>query len=170
MLDRIFDFIDRFWEIITPVFIVDQTEHAIIKRLGIFHREALPGLRWKWFFLESYETESTIITTLGLNSQTLTTKDNKSVVISAIIKYKIQDVKLYLLTVYDPEDVLADVTMGEIQKQVTKTNYEDLLKVEKKILPKVRKTVKEYGVHIHAITFIDIGAVRSIRLIQDAQE
>jgi len=170
MFDKIFDFISLFWDVITPAFIIDQTEHGIIKRLGIFNREAPPGLRWKWFFIESYESESTLITTLGLNSQTLTTKDNKSIVISAIIKYRIQDVKTYLLTVYEPEDVLADVTMGEIQKQVKKTDYIGLLKVERKILPKVRKAVKDYGVIIEGITFIDIGAVKSIRLIQDAQE
>jgi len=167
MFSRFIELVVDSWSVITPFFIVDQTESGIIKRLGIYNRRALSGIVWKWPLIESYETETILITTLGLNSQTLTTKDHKSVVISAIIKYKIQDVKLYLLNVYEPEDVLADVTMGEIQKKVTKTNYNDLLKIEKKILPKVAKSVEEYGISVQSVTFIDIGAVKSIRLIQD---
>lgn len=167
MFSRFIELIVDSWSVITPFFIVDQTESGIIKRLGIYNRRAHAGIAWKWPLIESYETETILITTLGLNSQTLTTKDHKSVVISAIIKYKIQDVKLYLLNVYEPEDVLADITMGEIQKKVTKTNYSDLLKIEKKILPVVAKSVEEYGICVQSVTFIDIGAVKSIRLIQD---
>lgn len=167
MIDRLFDLIVTFWERISPFIVIDQTERGIIKRLGIFNREIDPGLRFKWFFIETCETATTIVTTLGLNSQTLTTKDDKSIVISAIVKYNIEDVKLYLLNVYDSVDVLADVTMGEIQKKVAKTNYTDLSKVERAILRKVRSSVKDYGIHVHIVTFIDIGAVKSIRLIQD---
>ena len=170
MIERIFDFISHSWEKITPIVVIDQTEMGIIKRLGIFRREIKLGLRFKIPFIETYETALTIVTTLGLHAQTLTTKDNKSVVISAIVKYNIKNVKLYLLKVYDSTDVIADVTMGEIQKQVRDTKYEDLSIVESQILKNVRKSVKAYGVHIHFITFIDIGAVRSIRLIQDVGE
>lgn len=170
MIERLLDVISDLWEYLTPVSVIDQTEQGIVKRLGIYQRTLQPGLHFKLPLLETIESETTVITTLGLNSQTLTTLDNKSVVISAIIKYHIEDVALYLLKVYDSEDVLADTTMGEIKKQVTKTAYQDLSTVERKILPKVRRSVKEYGVMVHAVTFIDIGAVKSIRLIQDASE
>jgi hypothetical protein len=69
---------------------------------------------------------------------------------------------------YDCEEVLADITMGEIQSKVSEINYVDLFEVEKTVLPMVRKKLKDYGIKVKMVTFIDLGAVRSIRLIQDS--
>ena len=153
---------------LSPVFIVDQTEMGIVKRLGLFERVVEPGLRWKWPIVEEEETETVVVTTLNLTAQTLTTFDDKSIVISAIVTYSISDIKKYLLNMYDCEEVLADITMGVIQTKVSEINYIDLFEVEGRVLPMVRKKLKDYGIKVRMVTFIDLGAVRSIRLIQDS--
>jgi regulator of protease activity HflC (stomatin/prohibitin superfamily) len=168
MFERLLDLIIGLKDSLSPVFIVDQTEMGIVKRLGLFKRVVEPGLRWKWPVLEAEETETVVVTTLNLTAQTLTTFDDKSIVISAIVTYSISDIKKYLLNMYDCEEVLADITMGEIQSKVSEINYVDLFEVEKTVLPMVRKKLKDYGIRVKMVTFIDLGAVRSIRLIQDS--
>jgi len=168
MFERILDLLIGLKDSLSPVFIVDQTEMGIVKRLGLFKREVAPGLRWKWPILEAEETETVVITTLNLSSQTLTTFDDRSIVISAIVTYSINDIKKYLLNMYDCEEVLADITMGVIQTKISEINYVDLFEVEKAVLPMVRNKLKDYGIKVKMVTFIDLGAVRSIRLIQDS--
>jgi len=168
MFERLLDLLIGLKDTLSPVFIVDQTEMGIVKRLGLFKRVVEPGLRWKWPILEAEETETVVITTLNLSSQTLTTFDDKSIVISAIVTYSINDIKKYLLNMYDCEEVLADITMGVIQTKVSEINYVDLFEVEKTVLPMVRNKLKDYGIKVKMVTFIDLGAVRSIRLIQDS--
>ena len=168
IFEKIFDLIIDLMDTLSPVFVVDQTERGIVKRFGLFRREVGPGLRWKLPFLNTYETETVVTTTLGLSSQTLTTFDDKSIVISAIVNYSIVDIKKYLLNMYDGEEVLADTTMGVIQTKISEINYVDLFEVEKSVLPLVRNKLKDYGIKVKMVTFIDLGAVRSIRLIQDS--
>lgn len=167
IFEKIFDFIVGAIDKISPVFIIDQTELGIIKRFGIYQRLANPGLRWKIPFLEVYETETVVLTTLNLSAQTLTTYDDRSIVITAIVAYSINDIAKYLLNMYDGEEVLADITMGAIQEQVAKTSYVDIFEVQDAVLPLVRKKLRDFGIKIKTVTFIDLGAVRSIRLIQD---
>ena len=168
MFERILDLLIGFKDSLSPVFVVDQIEMGIVKRLGLFKRVVEPGLRWKWPIIEAEETETVVITTLNLSSQTLTTFDDKSIVISAIVTYSINDIKKYLLNMYDCEEVLADITMGVIQTKVSEISYVDLFEVEKTVLPMVRNKLKDYGIKVRMVTFIDLGAVRSIRLIQDS--
>ena len=166
LLDKLLDIIINFKDAIAIFFIVDDTEMGIVKRLGIYTRTVEPGLRFKWPLIEEYETEMVVTTTLSMDSQTLTTFDDKSVVISAIVTYSISDIKKYLLNMYDPEEVLADITMGEIQARVSEINYINIFDVQQSVLPLVRNKLKNYGIKVKTVTFVDLGAVRSIRLIQ----
>jgi regulator of protease activity HflC (stomatin/prohibitin superfamily) len=117
--------------------------------------------------VETILSTPTVTTTLELRPQTLTTKDNKSIVVSAIVKYQIKDAKLYLLEVWDQADVLKDVTMGAIRQTIGRLPYADLASpdVETSVLEVVRKEVNQYGFKIHRVTFADLGEIRSIRLI-----
>jgi regulator of protease activity HflC (stomatin/prohibitin superfamily) len=105
---------------------------------------------------------------MRLPPQTLTTSDDVQVVVAAIVKYQIRDPEPFITGIYDQNDVLADVTMGAIRNSVVSMTYEDLVKAppEQAILKEVRKNVNQYGFKIEAVTFTDIGRVRSIRLIQ----
>lgn len=166
IFERLLDLIINVWDTLIPFFIVDQTEMGIIKRLGLYTRTVGPGLRFKWPLIEEYEGETVVMTTVSLDSQTLTTFDDKSVVISAIVTYTISDIKKYLLNMYDPEEVLGDITMGEIQARVSEIEYINIFDVQQSVLPLIRKKLRDYGIKVKMVTFVDLGAVRSIRLIQ----
>jgi regulator of protease activity HflC (stomatin/prohibitin superfamily) len=113
-------------------------------------------------------TVNTVLTTLRLPPQTLTTADGNSVVMSAIIKYRVEDVAAYVTQIWDATDVLADVSMGTVRERVQKASWSECLNgdLSNEVTIAVRRAVKRFGFAVESITFTDFGRVRSLRLIQ----
>lgn len=169
MLDTILGLISQFWESVTPFKIVNQFEGGAVLRLGIYHRDAIPGVCWKWPVIEEVHLTNIVPTTLQLQAQTLTTKDDKSVVVSAIVKYEITDPAKFLLSVWDSTDVINDVTLGAVKQTVSETDYTDLNspEIEKAVKAEASKQVKKHGVRLITVTFADLGRMKSLRIISD---
>lgn len=172
MFERILDFIASSWRMLLPWVVVDDFEGGVILRLGRFKKELLPGFQWKLPFADIPVITSTVITTMSLRAQTLTTKDDLTIVVAAIVKYRIANVRAYLLDVWDSADVLNDITMGAIREIVAASNYEYLHNrlIEDEVLKVVKKEADIFGVEVLKITFSDLGKVKSLRLIGDTQE
>lgn len=170
MFERLIDLILQAGERIMPFAIVNAWEKGVVLRLGKFHRSVGPGLAWKIPFAEDVIQHTAVTTTMRLAPQTLTTKDGKAVVVAAVVKYNVHDVEKYSTQVWDQHDALADVTMGEIRVAVRDHTFEELLAEvpEKAIATAVRRKIGKYGIELEAVTFTDLAAVRSFRLIQQA--
>jgi len=167
MFERVLDFIADSWNILRPAVVVSDFEGGVILRFGRYNREIKPGLHWKYPLADNAMITSTVITTMALRPQTLTTRDDMTIVLSAIVKYHISDVRTYLLDIWDSADVLNDLTLGAIRKIVASVNYKDLQGhlIEEGVLKTIKNEASRYGVDIHKVTFSDLGKVRSLRLI-----
>jgi len=167
MFERVLDFIAASWNILRPLLVVSDYEGGVVLRFGRYNREITPGLNWKIPLADNAIITSTVITTMALRPQTLTTKDDLTIVLSAIVKYHISDVRAYLLDIWDSADVLNDLTLGAIREIIASVNYEDLRGslIEEEVLKTVKDEASRYGVDIHKVTFSDLGKVRSLRLI-----
>lgn len=166
VFERLFDFISETWELFAPLFIMDEYDAGVVLRWGKFHRYTKTGLNFKWPVVEKLLSETVVPTTMELRAQTLTTKDNKLIVISSIIKYEIIDIKPFMLKIYDSQDVISDTTLGAIKLIVSRTDYANL-HIEDRVRRVVKKKVSKYGVDIISIVFADQGCIRTLRLIQD---
>lgn len=169
MIEKLIELCAGAWETIKPYVVVNAYEQVVILRWGKYHRTLEPGLHWKIPFADSTYEVHTAVTTLRLPPQTLTTKDDVGVVVAAIIKYQVRDPEPYVTDVFDQVDVLGDVTMGAIRNAVVGVEWTDL-KVsppEASVLAEVRKQANRFGFKIEAVTFVDLGRVRSLRLIGD---
>ena len=167
MFERVLDFIAASWNILRPVLVVSDFEGGVVLRFGRYNREITPGLNWKIPLADNAIITSTVTTTMALRPQTLTTKDDLTIVLSAIVKYHISDVRAYLPDIWDSADVLNDLTLGANREIVASVNYEDLRGnlIEEEVLKTIRDEASRYGVDIHKVTFSDLGKVRSLRLI-----
>lgn len=168
MFEQILNIIVQFWEKLTFFVVINEFEGGIILRLGKYRRNIYPGVCFKIPLLESSLTANTAITTLQLQPQTLTTKDNVSIVVSAIVKYSIRDPKPYLLEIWDSTDVLNDVTLGAIKQIISDRDYEECKNTENDVKNLVRTEVNQFGFKIHKITYSDFGRIRTLRLITDS--
>jgi regulator of protease activity HflC (stomatin/prohibitin superfamily) len=170
MFDKILEVLLGIWHEIIPFVIVDQYEKGILLRFGKFVRCVEPGLHIKWPYADKIMTEHVAWTTINLPPQSLVTKDDKNIVISAVIKYRVNDIKTFLLEVWDTVDAISDMTQGIIKKAVMSKTWEELRneEVDNELAKKSRIEAKRWGIEIGAVTLANLAQIRSIRLFNDS--
>jgi regulator of protease activity HflC (stomatin/prohibitin superfamily) len=169
MFDRILDFLLSIFHEIFPVFVVAEYQEAVVLRGGKFNRVCKPGLHLKIPYLDDIFKQHTVLTTLTIPAQSLVTKDGKNVVVKSMVKYKISDIKIFALEVFDSIDAISDVTMGIVKHIVMNSSWEDCTDVEidNSITKKLRSEMKKFGVSVEAVTLTDIAQMRTLRLINE---
>lgn len=169
MFDKLMELVSQSWDWLKPFEIVLAYEGGVLLRLGKYNKTLSPGLNWKWPLFDYAITCHTVITTMKLPSQMLTTIDNKQVGVGCIIKYKIVKPRDYLLNIWDSQDVLRDIAMGAIKGVITRQTWEELLKAEYDtegaVLHEVRQECGKFGMRILKVTFTDLGIVKTLRLM-----
>lgn len=169
MLDKLIDVLLSFLDKAIFVWIIKQYEEGVMLRFGKFHRRLYPGLYWKIPFVDEVLVHSVITDTLGIPTQSLTTKDNKQIVVKSMVKYKIEDVKKFLLEVQGASEALSDITQSIIRKQITSRLFTECSddSLDNEITKKLRNEVKKWGISIDAVTLTTISKGFSLRLFND---
>lgn len=168
MFDKLITLIQQFVNELNPIFIIDQWEEAVVLRNGKFLKTVKPGLYYKRPFFDSVWKHTTITQSIDIPPQSVTTADNKNVVVKGIIRFTITDIKAFLLTITQPQDVLTDTTGGMIRDIIEDTRWEGIIDIDKKLTSEVGKFVKKWGIKVEKVTLTDLQIANSIRIIQDA--
>jgi membrane protease subunit HflK len=167
MLDKLVDLLVRFGMDMLPFVIIEQWNSAVQLRYGKFIKVLYPGIHFKIPFFDSVIECPVITQSVNLPSQTLTTLDNESIVLKSIIRYKVSNIRTYLLGVMHANDVLIDTTQGMIRDVVELTTWDDLVDVNETITNKVKEYVVRWGIEVEAVTITDLGIVKSFRIFGD---
>lgn len=166
---KFIDLIIDFFIYLNPFVIIKQYENAVHLRAGKFLRVLLPGLYLKIPFFDTVIEQHVVLTTMSLPAQSLFTLDKQNIVVKSMVKYRITDVKDFILEVYDATDVISDVTQSIIKKVVVDRTLDQCISydLDKDITARVKTQAEKMGVKIEQITLTDIAPIRSIRLIND---
>ena len=167
MLDKLIDFLVRFYKDALPFVIIEQWNAGIQLRFGKYIRNIQSGIWLKIPFFDSICEVPVITQSVNLPAQTLTTLDEQNIVLKAIIRYRVSDVKEYLLSVMHANDVLIDTTQGMIRDVVEMTNWPDLVDVNQTITNEVKQYVTKWGIEVEAVTITDLGIVKAFRIFGD---
>ena len=170
MFDRLIELISNWWNQILPITIIPHYQEAVLLRFGNFRSVLKPGLHWKIPFFDEVIDQHVVVTTLSLPAQSLYTKDRQNIVAKGVVKYKIADVKTFLLEVYDAKDALSDMTTSIIKQIITDLSLEDCLNsdIDNTLTKKVRVEAKKWGVEVQQVTLTDLAPIRSFRVISDS--
>ena len=167
MFDKLSDLMVTFINDILPWKIVDQWEEGVHLRVGIFKRVVKPGLQWKIPFFDQIITTPVITQTVNLSPQTVTSQDEKSVVLSSIVRFHIHDVEKFLLLVMHANDVLVDTTQGIIRDVVEGCRWTDLYDLGNVVTPEVNEQVEKWGITVEQVSFPDLGEIKTYRIMGD---
>jgi regulator of protease activity HflC (stomatin/prohibitin superfamily) len=167
VLDKLVEFITRFSYQLTPWVIIEEWNGAVHLRFGKWIKTLGPGFHFKIPFFDNIIECPVITQSINLPSQTLTTLDEQSIVLKSIIRYRVSNVRVYLLNVMHATDVLIDTTQGMIRDIVELTTWEDLVDVNHQITDVVRDFVVKWGIEVEAVTITDLGTVKSFRIFGD---
>jgi regulator of protease activity HflC (stomatin/prohibitin superfamily) len=167
MLDKLVEFLTRFGNQLMPWIIIEEWNSAVHLRFGKWIQTLEPGLHFKVPFFDSILECPVITQSINLPSQTLTTLDEQSIVLKSIIRYRVSNVRTYLLKVMHATDVLIDTTQGIIRDVVETTTWDDLVDVNYQITNEVKEFVVKWGIEVEAVTITDLGIVKSFRIFGD---
>lgn len=167
MFDKLITLIQQFGHSISPVFVVDMWEKALVLRLGKFEDIKEPGLHWKIPFVDSVWHQTVVTQSIHLHPQSITSLDYKNIVVRAIVRYDIKDCFLFLTKLAHPTDVLVDTTGAMIREIIEERNWEDLVDIEVELTEKIGKKVSEWGINIEKVTLTDLAEISSVRVISD---
>ena len=167
MFDKLVEFLTRFGNQLMPWVIIEEWNGAVHLRFGKWIKTLPPGLHFKIPFFDSIIECPVITQSINLPSQTLTTLDEQSIVLKSIIRYRVSNVRTYLLKVMHATDVLVDTTQGMIRDIVEVTTWEDLVDVNHQITNEVKEFVVKWGIEVEAVTITDLGIVKSFRIFGD---
>lgn len=166
-LIQLLDFIRDIWQSLLPFHTVNEYDRAVILRLGKFHKVCEPGPHFKVPLIDDIITCRVSFATINIRPQSLTTKDGQNVVVSAVIKYKVDDPKTFTIEVDDPKDAIADIAQGKIKELIIERSWEECKSLkDTEIKGKVAKEASKWGIKVDFITITDLALMRSIRLIQ----
>lgn len=170
MFDKLIDLIVTFIHDFLPFKIVNQWEEGVHLVNGKFYRTVKPGIRFKFPFFNQILVTPVITQTVNLSPQTVTSLDERKVVLSSIVRYHIYDVEKFLLGVMHANDVLVDTTQGIIRDIVENTTWDDLVDLTNRVTPAVNKQVKKWGITVQLVSFPDLGEITTFRIIGDSSK
>jgi regulator of protease activity HflC (stomatin/prohibitin superfamily) len=170
MFDKLIDLLINWFSYITPAVIIPNYEQAVLLRFGHFKKVLSPGFHVKLPIFDEVISQHVVVTTLSLAAQSLYTKDKQNIVVKGVIKYKIADVKIFLLEVFDAQDALADMTQSIIKNIIISSPLEQCIdpEMDNVLTKKVRVEARKWGVDIQQVTLTDIAPIRSFRIINDS--
>jgi len=169
MFDKLLEFITTWIEQLLPVFVIRHYEMGVSLRFGKYRSTLSPGLYFKIPFVDEIIVQHVVVTTLSLAPQSLYTKDKQNIVVKGLVKYKISDVKTFLLEVYDAQDAISDMTQSIIKNIVMDKIMNECIDpdIDNTLTKKARVEAKKWGVEIQQVTLTDLAPIRSFRIIND---
>ena len=169
MFDKLIDVLLEWWAQIIPFYTIRDYEEAVLLRFGRFKSVIKPGFHLKIPFFDEVIDQHVVVTTLSLDAQSLYTKDKQNIVVKGVIKYKISDVKIFLLEVFDAQDALSDMSQSIIKNVIMSMTMEECTdsELDNTLTKKVRVEARKWGVDIQQVTLTDLAPIRSFRLIND---
>lgn len=173
MFDKLIDILSIIWKDIWIFCIVRENEEGIRLRYGKLNKTVLPGIVFKIPFIDEVIIKYTKDDTILLPSQKLTTKDGKTITITGMVLYKVDNITEYILAVNLPQQSISDVAMGALTETIIERTYAEVLesieKLGNEVSKRVRRECKKWGVVIEYVKITDITVSKSLNLFKNSE-
>jgi regulator of protease activity HflC (stomatin/prohibitin superfamily) len=137
---------------IGSVKVIDQGYEGIVQRLGRFQRTLKPGLNFVVPFFDAVLIESTREQLLDIAPQAVTTKDNVTMKVDAIIYWRILDVEKAYYEVEELDKALENLVLGSLRSQIGQMTlnetFSNRTKINQALLTELDQATEPWGVKI----------------------
>lgn len=167
MFERLFEFLSNFIGLFKFGVTIDQFERGVVLRLGVLHRILEPGFHFYYpFLIEKVITDTVVTRTNNTDSMSLQTKDEKSIQMSVVIRWKIVDIEKAMLYVEDVDHAYRDIAYGRVAEVIPQYTWEELRAPDFKdiLLKACRKAGWKYGIEVEEVLFQDLTQTIPITL------
>jgi len=142
-------------------------ERGVHVRLGKRTRILEGGVHWRIPFIDKVYIQTTRLRVIQGPSQTVTTKDGKTVTIVMAIGYVISDIEKMFQKMYHPEETLCGMVQGSVSdfvgiRELAECTYS---KIEQSV--KNDMNMEDYGMTLEYVKVSGFAVVKALRLIQE---
>lgn len=171
MLNTIAGLIQQFFRLFIWWVFVSPWERAVRVRSGKHVSLLMPGAHWRVPVLDKIFLQTIRRRTTMLNVQTLATKSGKTVTLSGVLTYRIDDLLLLYQTLHHAEDTLRNDAMAIIADHVYGADDDTCspTQIQAAIGDSVASAFQKYGIAEAQIRITSFCFVKTFRIIQDGQ-
>lgn len=162
MLRQLFQVLSRlltWWVIITP------WQRGIRLRFGKKMTELGAGIHLKIPFVHKVFVQNIRLLVIDTPNQTVTTADGRVVTLSAIVGYRIVDIRQMFNSVQNPKDVVSSLAMGAISEYVTSRPAAEcaIPSIEADLTKRLH--AEKWGLEFSLVKVTDFAFVKTYRFI-----
>jgi regulator of protease activity HflC (stomatin/prohibitin superfamily) len=134
------------------------------------------GWHFYWPALHYFQSYPVKNQTADLRPQKLTTKDDKTVLVGALVSYEIIDVEAILAHTWDAEDTTRDRALRAVTRVVLSHTWEELKQearrgtLDTKLKHQAQKALDSYGVKVTEMSLTDLTLTRVFSLVQSTNQ
>lgn len=168
-IGQIFEWIGKF---IPKWVILDVCQGAVKYVRGSHPKYCGPGIHWYWPVTTTWFSYPIVRQADRLQTQTIVTVDDKTIVIGGLIVYSVPDLLTLLTTAHDPKTTIRDLTLTAIHDVCCQMTW-DQLKAEQrkgtldtKLKNATQKALDDYGVSAIKVMLTDLAPARVLKLMQ----
>lgn len=135
--------------------------------------ELKPGLHWYWPLISDLAMIVTARRPVDIPTMSLLTYDGKSVIVSASVVFRINNVTLALgERNWDVDSTLVDITQNLIFDAIRARQFVDLLAnpggLKDEITERARSELKKFGILVERVLLKDFDTSRTYRVLGDS--
>lgn len=153
--------------------ILNTTEGAVAFVRGKYPIELGPGIHWYWPAWTEVKAWIVARQSINLTTQTITTKDDRTIAVGAVLVFRVQDALTLITKTFDPDITIRAVAAGAVHHVCSGSEW-NLLKMAKEdgsldtMLKRElqRRLGRRFGVKVLDATLTDFALCRVLRLVQ----
>lgn len=127
-----------------------------------------PGLHWYWPVATTYKMMMTVRQTQKIQSKVVMTKDNRTVIVGAMVTYYVDDIVAALAKIADLASDVIERSQGAILTEVTRHTVEEIqsdrASFNLKLNDAVGSAMNGYGVQVIQIQLTEFAPTRALTL------
>lgn len=176
MIDEAFGWLGRLVEWFGQFFprwiILDTTEGAVKYRRGLAPVVLGPGIHWYWPATTKYTEYPTAFQADRLQSQTIVTTDDKTIIVGGMISYEVADILPLVSKTHSAITTVKNLALTSIHDVCCKMSWEELKgeqrrgTLDTKLRNAAKKLLEPYGVRVIDLVLVDLAPARVLKLMQ----
>lgn len=169
-MDTAFGWLGKLMETVGSLFprlvVVKATHGGVAFVRGKLAKEIRPGLMLYWPIWTDFILYPAVRQSLNLPSQTLTTKDGRSITTSAVLVYEVNDMLKALTVQHDLDDTLRDISLAAVREHDQARTFDELRCEDgAELRDTIRRRVQKYGVRVCDAWVTDFAETRVLTLV-----
>lgn len=152
------------------IVVLEPYEEGVLTRLGTFKKVVKGGWHFvRPFGIDEVTKENVATEVAEMGTQSLTTQEDYTIQLAAIITYHIFDIKKYIIDVEDAGDALTDAASGYITDQVASTPWSEITKpaFSKSLKKHIQTQARKWGIGVTNLQFSDVVRCPTLRVLSD---